>query len=535
MSVKQATKKLGAEVTMPAVSKELRQMLDKKVWTPKRWAQLTESERKAVIPSTFFLKEKFLADGAFEKVKGRFVARGDEQDKSIYANLNSPTASTSSIFAVCAIAAAEGRKVETADVPGAYLHADMEKTVHMRIDKTISAEIVKIDPRYADYLDYKGCLVVRLDKALYGCVESARLWYLNLKTTLEEAGYLVNVEDPCVFNKGTGVEQCTVIVYVDDLMATCVNQGTIDELWGALKRKYGEGVVTHKGPVLNYLGMTFDYSIAGEVRITQAGYTADILHGSGLDLSKTAPTPATEHLFDTRDESEEASEERSDWFHRNVAKLLYLAKRTRPECLTAVAFLATRVTKCDLDDLTKLTRLLLYVNGTKERGIVLRPGARGIRVRSFVDAAYGVYVVDGKSVTGAVTMIGDAGPIHAKSTKQSIVTKSSTQAELVATSDSANQPFHVRRFIIEQGHDCGPVTLYQDNLSTMHLIERGRAASEKTRHISIRYFWIKQAVDDGEAIIEKLDTKLMPANILTKPLQGEQFRQERRMLTNWEL
>jgi len=106
---------------------------------------------------------------------------------------------------------------------------------------------------------------------------------------------------------------------------------------------------------------------------------------------------------------------------------------------------------------------------------------------------------------------------------------------LVATSDSANQPFHVRRFIIEQGHDCGPVTLYQDNLSTMHLIERGRAASEKTRHISIRYFWIKQAVEDGEVVIEKLDTKLMPANILTKPLQGEQFRQERRMLTNWEL
>ena len=535
MSIKQATKKLGAEVTMPAVSKELRQMLDKKVWTPKRWAQLTESERRAVIPSTFFLKEKFLADGAFEKVKGRFVARGDEQDKSIYASLTSPTASTSCIFAVGAIAAAEGRKVETADVPGAYLHADMEKTVHMRIDKTISAEIVKIDQRYTDYLDYKGCLVVRLDKALYGCVESARLWYLNLKGTLEDEGYSVNAEDPCVFNKGTGAEQCTVVVYVDDLMATCVNQETIDQLWDGLKRKYGKGVVTHKGPVLSYLGMTFDYSIAGEVRITQAGYTADILLDCGLDPSKTAPTPATEHLFDTREESEKASEERADWFHRNVAKLLYLAKRTRPECLTAVAFLATRVTKCDLDDLTKLTRLLLYVNGTKERGIVLRPGARGIRVRSFVDAAYGVYVVDGKSVTGAVTMIGDAGPIHAKSTKQSIVTKSSTQAELVATSDSANQPFHVRRFIIEQGHDCGPVTLYQDNLSTMHLIERGRAASEKTRHISIRYFWIKQAVDDGEVVIEKLDTKLMPANILTKPLQGEQFRQERRMLTNWEL
>ena len=55
-----------------------------------------------------------------------------------------------------------------------------------------------------------------------------------------------------------------------------------------------------------------------------------------------------------------------------------------------------------------------------------------------------------------------------------------------------------------------------------------------TRHISIRYYWIKQHVDSGDVVVEKLATEEMPANILTKPLQGAQFRYERKLLTNWE-
>jgi hypothetical protein len=93
------------------------------------------------------------------------------------------------------------------------------------------------------------------------------------------------------------------------------------------------------------------------------------------------------------------TEQRRKDFHSTVAKMLYLAKRTRPECLTAVAYLATRVTKCTEDDWEKLTRLLRYVNDGKERGIVLRHGKRGIAVRVLIDASYGVHA-DGKSHTG---------------------------------------------------------------------------------------------------------------------------------------
>jgi hypothetical protein len=51
--------------------------------------------------------------------------------------------------------------------------------------------------------------------------------------------------------------------------------------------------------------------------------------------------------------------------------------------------------------------------------------------------------------------------------------------------------------------------------------------------IDIRYFWVKERVDMGEAVIKHLGTKDMYANLLTKPLQGMQFIAERDALTGW--
>ena len=75
------------------------------------------------------------------------------------------------------------------------------------------------------------------------------------------------------------------------------------------------------------------------------------------------------------------------------------------------------------------------------------------------------------------------------------------------------------------------MTVYQDNMSCMSLIERERSAAEHTLHIVIRYFWLKELVDQGEARMRHLGTREMSANLLTKPLQGAQFKCERQGLT----
>ena len=115
--------------------------------------------------------------------------------------------------------------------------------------------------------------------------------------------------------------------------------------------------------------MTFDFMIIGQVCVTMHKRVEDILSGCGVETTKV--TPGSSVHFDVRD-APKATEAEAKWFHTHVAKILYLAKSVRPECLTAVAFLSTRVAAFEIDDLAKLRRLLGYVRLTRTRGIMLR-------------------------------------------------------------------------------------------------------------------------------------------------------------------
>ena len=185
ISVNDALRTRGKDVET-VIQKELSQMIAKKVWTPVDIRGLLYEEKRRIIRSSMFLKEKFLASGEFEKLKAKLVAGGDQQDKTLYDDLSALTVGTSSVFTLLCIAAHEGRKVTVIDISGAYLNADMNTgfTVHMRLDKNMTGMMVKLSPGYAKYTDAHGCVVVRLDKALYGCVESAALWYENLRESM---------------------------------------------------------------------------------------------------------------------------------------------------------------------------------------------------------------------------------------------------------------------------------------------------------------------------------------------------------------
>ncbi len=78
-----------------------------------------------MIRSHTSLKEKYKADGCFDKFKSRLVAGGNKQGRNLYDDISSPTASTESLFIMAALAALHRRHVYTVDSGGAYLHADM--------------------------------------------------------------------------------------------------------------------------------------------------------------------------------------------------------------------------------------------------------------------------------------------------------------------------------------------------------------------------------------------------------------------------
>ena len=452
------------------------------------------------------------------------------QDRSEYteAETSSPTVSLSSVYMVAAIAAKENRKVGTADVGMAFLNSKLEREVIMNLESRLASILVEELPSYGEFVNEDGSLTMVLQQALYGLVESSKLWYDTLTGFLKSLGFEPNPKDVCIFNREYEENQLTLALYVDDMIATCSDEAGIDWIFEQLRKKFKD-VTTTRGSKHSFLGQTFDFSVEGECSVTMEGYTADLLEMRST--TKTASTPALEDLFIVDDISELLSDELSAIFHSVSAKAYYLALRVRPDILTAAAFLVTRVKGPTVQDEAKLDRMLAYLNATREMGI--RLGGDGIgpmTVTAYVDASYGVHW-DFKSHTGCMISV-TQGPVHVSSRKQGLTTKSSTEAELVGVSDALTQVIWTREFLLAQGYNLGPAVVKQDNQSTMVLANKGRSTSSKTRHIGIRYFWVNDRIVSGDVVLEYLATEDMAADILTKPLQGILFRKMRTLLLN---
>ena len=197
-------------------------------------------------------------------------------------------------------------------------------------------------------------------------------------------------------------------------------------------------------------------------------------------------------------------------------------------------FLASRVLAPTVQDQNKLYRVLRYLKGTHELGIVLGVGTdkSDFRVICFADASHGVHA-NGKSHSGIIISHG-RGPVLAKSVKQKIVCRSSTESELVTLSDATSLAAHELAFFQSLGMEFKPVKVHQDNISTIRLAKNGRSLSDRTKHIKLRYFFVKQYIDDGEFEIVYCPTDQQIADVLTKPLQGETFKRLRARLLGYK-
>jgi hypothetical protein len=141
-------------------------------------------------------------------------------------------------------------------------------------------------------------------------------------------------------------------------------------------------------------------------------------------------------------------------------------------------------------------------------------------VRAHIDASFACHG-DGKSHTGLVVKVGDS-TVLCQSSKQKIATKDSTEAELVGLSDKMNSVIQCWEFLTHQGYDLPPPLIFQDNKSTIALVEQGKG-KYRTKYMRVRREIVKQALDNKEMMVRYLPTKEMLADTLTKPLQGDLF------------
>ena len=176
----------------------------------------------------------------------------------------------------------------------------------------------------------------------------------------------------------------------------------------------------------------------------------------------------------------------------------------------------------DKDDWKKLKRLLEYLHGTLAMPLTLSIDSMSV-IKTWVDASYALHG-DMRSHTGRTIMMGK-GVLYGKSSKQKLNTKSSTEAELVGASDFLPQTIWTKNFIEAQGYKVRNNDFFQDNMSAMKMEKNGRSSvGQRSRHINIRYFFIKDRIASGDINLVHCPAGIMVADFFTKPLQGPLFR-----------
>jgi hypothetical protein len=141
-------------------------------------------------------------------------------------------------------------------------------------------------------------------------------------------------------------------------------------------------------------------------------YVAQVLEDEEVEV---ASSPTTKTTYNVNEDSKKLDETERKWFHSKTAKLLYLAKRARPDVLTAVIFLCTRIQEATCEDREKLKRVLGYLKGTAERKLFLRT-QKEKKIVAYVDAAYAVHN-DSKSHSGVMIRRRYLGICFVKETK----------------------------------------------------------------------------------------------------------------------
>ena len=533
MTAKKGLKLFGEE-GVAALQKELHQLLYREVMHPVPAKSLTYDQRKAALKYLMFLKEKRSG-----KVKGRGCADGRKQrvyktKEETYA----PTVSSEAMFITAIFDALEGRDVAIVDIPGAFMQADIDELIHVKLEGELVDLIIKLDPSYAEYITYeknKKVIYTELDKALYGTMQAALLFWKKLSGYLvDELGFTTNPYDTCVVNKKIKGEQFTICWHVDDLKLSHKSPAVVSKIIKDLQREFGKEapLTVQRGKVFDdYLGMKMDFSNPGKVIFSMIDYIERLIAESPEDLLKgPCATPAANHLFHVNDKAEPLSKHDAEVYHHLTAMLLYLAKKNRPDIQTAVSFLSTRVQAPTVDDWRKLGRCIRYLSVTKDLPLTLEADPDGI-IQWWVDASYAVHP-NMRSHTGATFTLGKGSP-YSISTKQKINTRSSTEAELVGVNDAMALILWTRLFIKSQGYDIKDNIVYQDNQSTILLANNGKkSSSKKTRHIEIRYFFITDNIRRNNMRVEYCPTDKMRADCMTKPLQGTAFKTYRQEMMN---
>jgi hypothetical protein len=421
-------------------------------------------------------------------------------------------------------------------VPEAFLNADLEETVYMRMPAGYER------PGY----------VKRLKKSLYGLCQAPRNWGKLVHSFLVgDLKWTPTESDPCFYQRRSRTGRIMLIYrFVDDFEGgfheddRAEFQHTIDQL----KERFRIKVLPTTDTILG-MRLTRDRA-ARVIRLDLQRYVTDALAKYGMGDCGSQPTPMIVNRAGDPTEQDREPCDRQQYMEI-TGTVMYAACAARPDIAFAAHRLASAMQAPTVRDWKAAKRVLRYLAGTQTVGLqfggrreqphsaVAEAGSRGhaaqqMSVCSFADADWATDKEDRRSVTGWVAKLnGDVISWAAK--KQRTVALSTCEAELYAEAAAIQEVLWLRGMLKELGLrvEAGS-TVHGDNQSTIAVSQNG-IKGERTKHIDVKYRFVTEVVERGEVKLKWVPTTDQQADIFTKALAQpvhEKLRNELMSLTS---
>lgn len=489
-----------------AITKEIKDLQSKGTWREVSYDHAKQAG-KIPIPTTWVFKYKFDYEGYLIKHKARMCARGDLQqtDQDVYA----ATLAIRIFRALMAITTAFELDTRQYDAVNAFANPDIN------------------EPTYCKPPDgWKGdsSVLLLLLKALYGLKQSPALWYKHLSTTLIKLGLEPVPGIECLFT-------CSYMIlffYVDDIAVLYYPRfkKQVDEFE---KKLFEEYEMRNMGEIEWFLGIrvTRDRELQ-QTTLCQDSYIDKLISKFNVNTTGKAPgSPLAHHVVMTKNE-EQATLQDIYAYQQRVGSINFSAITTRPDTAFAASKLAEFNSNPSTYHMSQADRVLEYLAHTKNYAIVYYGQAihSDTIFLASSDASFADDLDTRQSSHGYCFKLYD-GMIDWKASKQKTVTTSSTEAELLAMSMTANSKMWWDRFFDTIQMKIGDSTYIEcDNRQTIRAFTKpGAQLTTKLRHVDIHRHWLRQEVQKGTINIQYTPTTSILADGLTKMLPPQRHKE----------
>ncbi|KJZ70069.1 hypothetical protein HIM_10530 [Hirsutella minnesotensis 3608] len=480
----------------PAFDKQYKHLQDRSVWT------LEELPHDAkLLPGKWVLDEKKLPTGELVG-RARWVVCGnfEEHDSWAVQDVYAAVASTTSVKIFLLWTAILDLECYQFDIATAFLNADIPEGTNIYV----------MQPEGYEDGTSRVCL---LKKALYGLRKSPLWWFKTITPVLQSLGFEPLDADLCLFKDEK--RGCILILYVDDMLVAAPTKEIVFHVREQLQSFFE---VKDLGEVKDFLGFTVIRDRPNKrIYLSQKNFTEKIISKYGYQKVNAATTPWPRGFeLPTTWEPDKASQKS---YIRQTGSLNFLSTGTRPDITYATNRLCEANAGPSDQHMQLLKHLFRYLIGTSSLSLCLggKYTITNLPLLAFADAAFADRIPTRHSTAGYTILLAGC-PILWKSSRQTIVALSTTEAEFMNLTPTGQALLWIHRIIQNLGvRSSKPVIIFTDSRNAQ-LTVLNPTNSARTRHIDTRYKWIIDRTTRGDFDIQHVSTNDMIADGLTKPL-----------------